>query len=201
MKKLIIPVVVFTLFAFGLAVDSLSKAEREFGVAQLTKTQEHLKKTVENLSAEQLNFKATSESWSIAECVEHLAISEITFSGMLTGSLQTPADSTKRGDVSMSDEKLLAIITDRSTKVKTSKSFEPSGKFGTYEETLNAFNAKRNGHLELIKTTNEDLRNHYGKLPFGTIDGFQILIFMSGHTERHVKQMEEIKSHENFPKK
>jgi hypothetical protein len=36
-------------------------------------------------------------------------------------------------------------------------------------------------------------------LPFGTIDGLQILLFMSGHTERHVAQMEEVMANENFP--
>ncbi len=44
------------------------------------------------------------------------------------------------------------------------------------------------------------LRNHYAKSPVGTIDGLQILLFMSGHTERHVKQMEEVMAHEDFSK-
>ncbi|WP_298478903.1 DinB family protein [uncultured Maribacter sp.] len=200
MKKLIIPFILFSLLAFNVAPDTISKAERKFGVAELEKTQKHLKNTIKNLSEEQINFKPTKESWSIAECLEHITISENTFSEMLTGSLKTPADPTKRGDVTMSDDKLLAFITTRDTKVKTSKSFEPSGKYGSYEETLTNFNSKRKENIKFIKKTKEDLRNHYGKLPFATIDGFQILIFMSGHTERHVKQMKEIKSHKDFPK-
>jgi hypothetical protein len=33
------------------------------------------------------------------------------------------------------------------------------------------------------------------------VDAYQILLFMSAHTERHVRQIEEIVVHENFPKK
>ena len=45
------------------------------------------------------------------------------------------------------------------------------------------------------------IKRHYGQMPFGTIDAYQILMFISGHTERHVKQMEEVKADKNFPDK
>ena len=199
MKKIILPFVVLALVSFGVIDKGLTDAEREMAVAELTKTRDRLSKTVVELSDEQLNFKPTPESWSIAECVEHLAISENNIGGMLKGALQTPADPTKRDSVQIPDEKLMAIITSRDQKVKTSEAFEPSGKFGSFEETLAEFMAKREKHIAYLNSTEDDLRNHYGQLPFGTIDGLQILLFMSGHTERHVAQMEEIMEHEDFP--
>jgi hypothetical protein len=168
-------------------------------VKELNKTQDRLNSIEDGLSEEQLNFKSSPESWSVAECVEHLAISENAIGQMLLGAVQTPADPSKRDSVKMTDEKVLAIITNRDQKIKTQESFEPSGKFGNYEETLNAFNTKREEHIEYMKNTEDDLRKHYGQLPFGTIDGVQIVLFMSGHTERHVKQMEEVMEHEDFP--
>ena len=51
-----------------------------------------------------------------------------------------------------------------------------------------------------LKDTADDLRNHYAQSPFGTLDGLQVLLFMSGHTERHVAQMEEVMAHADFPK-
>ena len=199
MKKIIVPFVILALVSFGVIDKGLTDAEREMAVAELTKTRDRLSKTVVELSDEQLNFKPTPESWSIAECVEHLAISENNIGGMLKGALQTPADPTKRDSVQIPDEKLMAIITSRDQKVKTSEAFEPSGKFGSFEETLAEFMAKREKHIAYLNSTEDDLRNHYGQLPFGTIDGLQILLFMSGHTERHVAQMEEIMEHEDFP--
>ena len=201
MKKIIFPIVLLTMVSFGVITSGLTDEDREMTVAELTKTQERLTSTIEGLTSEELNFKPTPESWSIAECVEHLAISEGMIGGMLEGALKTPADPSKRDSVLISDEKLMGMISSRDKKVKTGEAFEPSGKFGSHEETVAAFLTKRGEHIEYLKTTTDDLRNHYGQLPFpfGTIDGVQILLFMSGHTERHVAQMEEVMENENFP--
>lgn len=199
MKKIILPVVAFALVSFGMLGTGITDEERKMAVEELTKTRDRLTSTVDGLSSEQLNFKPTPESWSVAECAEHLAISEGMIGGMLQGALQTPADPSKRDSVQIPDQKLMGMITSRDQKVKTGEAFEPSGKFGSHEETVKAFVDKRNEHIEYLKTTEDDLRNHYGQLPFGTIDGLQILLFMSGHTERHVAQMEEVMAHADFP--
>lgn len=199
MKKIILPIVVLAFLGFGVMETGLTEAERKFAVKEMTKTHDHLLRVVEGLSEAQLNYKAAEASWSIAECVEHLAISENTFDQMFKGSLQTPADPAKRAEVKMTDEELLGIITDRTNKVKTSEPFEPTGKFGSHAETLEAFVSKRKEHIAYMKGTEDDLRNHYGQLPFGTIDAYQIMLFMSGHTERHVKQMEEIMESPQWP--
>ncbi|MGB5435929.1 MAG: DinB family protein, partial [Maribacter sp.] len=73
------------------------------------------------------------------------------------------------------------------------------GKFGSYAKTLVAFMTKRAEHIAYMRTTKDDLRNHYAQLPLGMIDGVQILLFMSGHTERHIRQMEEVLAHPDFP--
>ncbi|MBT8302203.1 MAG: DinB family protein [Maribacter sp.] len=200
MKKIILPIVVLTLVGFGMITSGLTEKDREMTVAELNKTQERFMSVVGGLSEAQLNFKPSPESWSVAECVEHLAISEGMLGEMLQGALKTPADPSMRDSVQMTDDKLLAMISSRQQKVKTGEAFEPSGKFGSHIETVNAFLDKRGEHIEYVKTTNDDLRNHYGKLPFGTIDGVQILLFISGHTERHVAQMEEVMAHKNYPK-
>lgn len=199
MKKIILPLVALMIVGFGLSTSGLSDEERKMAAAHLMETSDRLTNTVQGLSDAQLNFKASPESWSIAECVEHLTISENMFNGMLQGALKEPANPAMRDSVTMSDEKLIGFISVRDTKVKTPEPFEPSGKFGTHEETLIAFMTKRKEHIAYVNTTTDDLRNHYGKLPFATIDGLQIILFMSGHTERHVKQMEEVMAHENFP--
>ena len=199
MKKIILPIVVLAFVGFGVINSGLSDEERKTTTEHLMQTQERLISTVDGLTEAQLNFKATPESWSVAECVEHLAISENMLNGMLQGALKEPANPAMRDSVTMPDEELIGFISVRDTKVKTGKPFEPSGKYGTHEETLKAFTSKRQEHIEYINTTEDDLRNHYGKLPFATIDGLQIILFMSGHTERHVKQMEEVMAHEDFP--
>ncbi|WP_298792229.1 DinB family protein [uncultured Allomuricauda sp.] len=200
MKKLILPLVTLLLFSFSMDTSKLSDEDRKKAVDHLENTRDEMAKILKGLSEAQLNFKAEEDSWSIAECAEHIAISENMIFGMLQGALQTAADPSKRAEVKMSDEELIGIIESREQKVKTREPFEPTGKYGSHEATVNEFLAKRNEHISYIKSTEDDLRNHYGQLPFGTVDGVQILLFMSGHTERHLDQMKEVMAHKLFPK-
>tara|TARA_R110001606_G_scaffold100629_1_gene221234 strand:- start:158 stop:763 length:606 start_codon:yes stop_codon:yes gene_type:complete len=199
MKKLILPFVVLAILAFGVIGSTLTDAEREFAVKEMTQSHDHFLNAIQGLSEEQLNYKVNDDSWSIAECAEHIAISENMIFGMLQGTLATEADPSKRQEVKVSDEQLIAMIEDRSNKVKTSEPFEPSGKYGSFEETVEEFKSKRKEHIDYVKSTQDDLRNRYQQLPFGTIDAYQILLFMSGHTERHITQMEEVMDDEDFP--
>lgn len=198
MKKILL-IVMVTVIGFTNVNAQLTEAEKDAALAEMTKTHDHLLSTIKGLNEEQLNFKSSEDAWSIAECVEHIALSEQNIFGMTMGALETPADPSKRGDVKMTDEQLMAIIVDRSNKVKTSEAFEPSGKFGSFEETLNAFLEKRKSNMEFVASTDADLRNHYAQLPFGTIDAYQSIMFMSGHTERHILQIKEIMEDDYFP--
>lgn len=180
---------------------SLTDAERTFAVNLLQQTQENLLKKVSRLSPEQLNFKADTASWSIAECVEHIAVSENNLSGLTQMALKEPTDPSKRNEVKMSDEAIVKMITNRSTKFKAPETFKPTGKFGTYEATLKEFKTKRENNINYIKTTSDDLRNHYHDFPFGKLDAYQTILFMAGHSKRHTDQIEEIMKNINFPKK
>ena len=199
MKKLIAPFVALILFGFGVTGEKLTDEERTKAVTKLTETHEYLLKTIEGLSEDQLNYQSSPESWSIANCLEHITISENAFADMLKGTLEAVPDEALKAAATMTDEEIYGMISSREKKVTTSEPFEPSGKFGTHEETLANFTAKRTEHIEFMKTSEADFRNHYKEMPFGTIDAYQVVLFMAGHTERHVKQMEEVKADENFP--
>ena len=199
MKKLLIPLVLLTLFGFTVSDTTLTKADRKMAADEMMASKDRLFKAVKGLSEAQLNLKSSPESWSIAECVEHITLSEGLIFGMLEKALETPANAARRSEVKIPDNNLLSMIKDRSNKVQTREPFEPSGKYGSYKATLKAFKTKRTANIKYVKKTKDDLRNHYRQLPFGTIDGLQVLLFMSGHTDRHIAQIEEIKSHGNFP--
>jgi hypothetical protein len=200
MKKIFLPFVMLVLLSFTTSDSSLTKPERKFAIEQYKNSKSHLLSAIKGLSAAQLNFKAGPESWSIAECTEHIAISETLLYAMFEGALKLPADPGKRSEVKMTDEQVVALVTDRTNKVKTQEPFKPTGKFGSHEATVKEFVTKRDEHIKFIKKTQEDLRNRYQQLPFGTIDAYQLVLFIAGHTERHIKQIEEVKANANFPK-
>ncbi|MCZ6694651.1 MAG: DinB family protein [Bacteroidetes bacterium] len=204
MKKLVFLLVIcqvmFLTSIVSNAQNELTKIERKKAIDHLKSSQTDLLRTVKGLSEDQLNFKSSEESWSIAECMEHLAISETALFGLAQQSLQEEADPSKRSGLPFSDDQVLALITDRSQKVKTQAPFEPKGNFGSYQGSVDEFKTKRKSNIKYVKSTTDDLRNHYFEFPFGLVDSYQVVLFMSGHSVRHTKQIKEIMAQESFPK-
>lgn len=180
---------------------SLTDADRKAAIDYLKETKSTLLKDVKGLTSEQLNFKSSPESWSIAECLEHIAFSETAIFGAVDGSLKEAANPDKRSEVKFTDDELKGMIASRTQKVKTQEAFEPKNQFGDAAGSIKAFTAKRDANIEFIKTTKEDLRNHYATFPFGTMDSYQVLIFIAAHSARHTAQIEEVMANPNFPKK
>lgn len=198
MKKSLILFMLFLCTTYVFAQE-LSKGDRSKMLNHLKQTQNELFATVKGLSEEQLNFRASEDSWSIAECVEHIAISEKNIFGLVEAALQTDPDASRRSEVQMTDEQVLGLITSREQKVKTRPAFEPQGNFGDYSGSLNTFKERRKENLTFVKKTDEDLRNRYCTLPFGTIDACQAILFLSGHVQRHTDQIKEVMAADNFP--
>lgn len=203
MKNNVFTGVLLLLFLFtfkGVAQTELTQEEREKAVAYLEKTKSDLHAAVNGLTEEQLNFKATPESWSVAECVEHIAVTESALFGIVDAALQSEPDPSLRKEVKFADDEVINLITDRSSKAQAREEIQPKNKFGSHKASLKAFNESRDGNIEFVKNTQEDLRNRYFDFPFGKFDIYQVVLFLSGHTERHTKQIAEVKGNSNFPK-
>lgn len=200
-KLLALAVAIVLASSFRSADGTISDAERKMVVDYMKDTKERLIKDVTGLTQEQLNFKATPTSWSVAECLEHIAFSEGALFGMLQGTLKEAANPSRRSEVKMTDDQVKGMISSRERKVKTQEMFEPKNQFGSAEGSLKEFIAKRDSNMEFTKFTQEDLRNHYAVMPFATFDSFQVLIFITGHSARHTSQIEEVMANANFPKK
>ena len=199
MKKIFVLLIVSGFITMSFSpLGGISDEERNAAIKHLTKTKAALLKQVKGLSEEQLNFKPDADTWSVAECVEHIAITEGNLSGLIQMTLKNSNEPEKE---KVSDEMVLKIITDRSNKVKTNEQSIPKNSFGSYQGSLKGFKAKREDLLKYVKSTQDDLHDHYFDFPFGATDGYQIILFISGHCERHTAQIAEVMAHPNFPKK
>lgn len=154
------------------------------------------------LSSEQLNFKPSPEKWSVLECLEHIVITEPQLFQYEKEALDKPATPEKRKDLKFSDEQILAMMVDRSHKAKTSKEMTPSSKYKDAETALKDLQTQQAEMLNFLENYSmEDLRNHMIEGPFGTLDAYQFMLFIPGHTARHTLQINEVKADPNFPKK
>jgi hypothetical protein len=156
---------------------------------------------VKGLTAAQLNFKADTSRWSVAQCVEHIALAEAALTMAYQQTLKSPADPSKRDSIKYTDQQIIHFLTDRSRKFQAPEMLRPVGTFSSFQASLDSFVARRNRNIEFIKTTQDDLRDHCSTFPgVGTVDDYQVVLFMVAHSKRHTKQLEEVKNSPGFPK-
>jgi len=199
MKKIFSFVVLLLFAATGFS--QLTNEEKKMVAKNLDATLKVLEKSIKGLSDAQLNFKAAPDRWSIKECVYHLAISETNIWNWAQGTLAAPANADKRKDIKITDEQLLAGVEDRTNKIKTSENFEPkNAKWETAAEALKFLQDERQKHIDALKASTEDYRNHVTEQsPVGPMDAYQIVLLMSAHTVRHSKQIDEVKTATGYP--
>ncbi|TRO66501.1 DinB family protein [Christiangramia sabulilitoris] len=165
----------------------------------LEETRMALEEEVDGLSEEQMSYQASDDSWSVAEIVEHVIIVEGALKSMLEARINSGETLDQKEEVKMTDEEVVGFITDRSGTIQTQDQFQPSGKFSSSEEALEAFEDQRENIVEWLKESDADMRNYVNEFPFGKIDAYQTVLFMAGHTARHTAQIEELKSNPEFP--
>jgi hypothetical protein len=199
--RLLLTLLVITGMAGTLNDASLGSKERKFAVQHLKETKANLLKSIKGLSEAQLNFKPAPDRWSVKECFYHIILAENGLWGMFEATMKTPATPEKRSEIKVSDEEIVKMIENRSQKAKAAEPMLPGkATWQNMTEAIAAFKASRGEHLKYVKNTTEDLRNHVFQLPFGSIDGYQFLLFMSAHSDRHTQQINEVKADPNFPK-
>lgn len=199
--RLLLTLLVITGLAGTLSNPSLNKEERKFALTHLKDTKIALVKSVKDLSQAQLDFKSAPDRWSIRECVFHIAMTESGLSKLFESTMQTQANPEKRAEIKMTDEDIIKKFQDRSTKLTAPEMLRPEkANWKTMEEAMNAFKETRQNRLKYVKGTTEDLRNHVFQMPFGSIDGYQMILFMAAHSNRHTQQIDEIKADPKFPK-
>ncbi len=200
MKQLLGLIGLLILFGFTGIDNSITKQERKSAISYFKQTQQDFIKEIKGLSEAQLNWKPADSVWSVANCAEHITISEKNLFDWGMGTLKAPADPSKRKELKHDDEAIKNMIGSRTVKVKTREGFYPTGQFGNTAQTLTVFKERRADLIKYMKSTEDDLRNHFAETPVGLIDTYQLLLFLSAHTKRHTLQIAELKAHPDFPK-
>jgi hypothetical protein len=103
-------------------------------------------------------------------------------------------------DYKAADKLVTTAIADRSHKVQAPEPLAPKSRW-TPQESLDQFLKRRARTEEYLKTT-AGLRDHVIDSPLGQpLDGYEWLLYISAHSDRHTKQILEVKADPNFPRK
>jgi DinB superfamily len=182
--------------------------EQKFdAISELTKISEDSQKAFGNLSAEQLNWKSSAESWSVAQCFEHLIITN----SLYFPAIQKVIDRNHRNNffskIPFSTNLIGALMKnslkpEQARKMKTFKIFEPtlSNISATIFDDFVENNRKLIAMIEAVK----DLEVQKIKIPeplnkalnLRLSDAFEILVL---HEKRHFQQAERVMKNEGFP--
>jgi len=210
--------------------ESISNADRAYLVAHLEMTREFVVDATRGLTKEQWLFKPGPLRWSTAQCIDHLAQSEAYVLKMvrervleseepLVGAFASTAKGRQAIEEKphrMSKEEDAIIIrwmTDRSPAVEIPveqrppiEEIAPRATFDDPESVLRHFLEVRAETLQYIRTANDDLRGHFTQAPLAGFpamkfhDGYQWILRMSAHTERHLMQVHELRRDVAYPR-
>ncbi|HKT46250.1 MAG TPA: DinB family protein [Candidatus Acidoferrales bacterium] len=177
----------------------LSQADRDRAVKYLEQTRQGVLDATKGLSAAQWSFKAAPDRWSIAQVMEHIAASEDFIRKLDTDQImKAPAGDPAR-DLAKQDAAVLANVPDRSHKVQAPEPLVPTNRFGSPANSVKHFLESRAETENFVKTT-AGLRDHVGDSPMGKLDAYEFVLLIAAHSERHTKQILEVKADPNFPK-
>lgn len=168
---------------------------------------ERVLKTFSQLSENQFNWKPSSDSWSIGECISHLVNSNKLYLNKIERILKSVSDAEEK-DFPYKQSfigKMIAKGIDPSNvrKIKTFKVFYPDASSISQNIIDNYFKssenltqlAKKMKHLNIRKTKLSSPANKLLRMNLG-----DVLIIISKHDERHLNQAERVMSHKDFPK-
>lgn len=167
------------------------KAEdRERVLRHLQEGMEAVEQAVAALTPEEAAFREDGR-WSALELVEHVAITEEYLLKGVKGSENIP-------DRPMSDpakdEVMVARVIGRERRVAVPVGLEPTGRYASMREALEAFRAARTMTLEFVETCDRDLRSVHVVHPLlGPIPAYNCLLLLAAHPSRHAAQICEIK--------
>ena len=201
MKRLLFGLFLTAMLTPALRAQSLTPEERDRALKYLETTRAGVLDATKGLSAAQWNFKPAPDRWSVAEVTEHIAAAEDFLMDMVNEKVMKAPARTEAEDVKAIDEQVLKAVPDRTNKVQAPEPLRPTNRFGSAEGSLKHFQESRAKTIGFLKSTN-DLREHAVDSPFGKkLDGYEWVLFVAAHSERHTKQISEVKADPNFPKK
>jgi DinB superfamily len=200
---LLTAVVALAPVASAQTTTGISDKERAALVEYLTAMRDQVVSESATLTEAQWNFKAAPERWSVGEVVQHLALAESFIFGMQQKLVSgPPATAEQLAAAKGKDEMIRKVIPDRTKKAQAPEPLQPgtAPSLGGQAAVVAAFKDRRTATIEYAGKTKDDLRARVADSPIGPLDGYQWLLFIAAHSERHLAQLREVKADAKFPK-
>jgi len=186
--------------ALPLVAAPITQADRDKLIQDLEHSRQMFLAAVADVKTEaQWNYKPGPDRWSVGECAAHIIAAEAYFRDNISEALKSPP-LPEQQQSSAGDAIISSMVRNRTTKFKAPAAIEPTGKVRPKGESITAFEATRAKTLEYVRTTQDALREHGSGTPPQVTSAYQLVLMLSGHTERHTAQLLEVKATPGYPK-
>jgi len=182
------------------SAQEVTQAEKDRALQYLETTKKGVLEATKGLSEAQWNFKPAPDRWSVAQVMEHIAAAEDFLRTLDKEKVMLAPGGEAGRDVKKTDEAVLAMVPDRTNKVQAPEPLVPTNRFGSPDGSVKHFVESRATTEDFLKNT-AGLRDHVMESPMGKLDGYEFVLLIAAHSERHTKQINEVKADPNFPKK
>lgn len=199
MRKLILVLTLAAVMPLGAAAP-ISQQDRAALVKDLQASRAAFLNALADVKTDaQWNYKPAPDRWSVAECAAHIIAAEQYFRDNIAAALKSPALPAAQQSTA-GDAVIARMIRDRSSKFQAPAALEPKGKVVPRAQAIKDFEATRAKTLDYVRTTQDPLREHGAGTPPQVTTAYQLVLMLSGHTERHTAQLLEVKASAGYPK-
>jgi hypothetical protein len=187
-------------FVVTLGAAPISEQDRTALLQDLERSRKMFLSAIADVTTEaQWNYKPAPDRWSVAECAAHIIAAEEYFRQNVAAALKSPplaaAQQSNAGDAG-----IVKMIRDRSQRFQAPAGLEPTGKVTAKAQAIKDFEATRTRTVDYVRTTADPLREHGAGTPPNVMSAYQLLLMLSGHTERHTAQLLEVKASPGYPR-
>ena len=168
--------------------------DKERLTALLRDSRDRFLATLVGIGDERSRQHPAQGSWSVLDCVEHVAGAETFMLRLLQGPRRPRPDSAPNREGAF-----FQSVADRRRKVESPERGRPRGRFANLDEARMHFESARADTIRFIQDNTENLRATEVTHPlFGDVSLVEMLVIMAKHVERHALQIEEIKNSSAF---
>lgn len=191
---------IITGLAGAIHNSSISRLERRTAIGLFKETKSEFITSTKNLSDEQLNFKTTNDLFTIGDYLNKIINCEKKIWMLFTESMKQPANPERRNEIKLKDTEIIDRYV--GNKNQYDELFSDNNETITITKLSDAilvFNAIHGKYLKYMKSTTEDLRNHYAFTVLGWVDSYQLCLIMNAQCMQYINRLNEIKNDFRFP--
>ncbi|HXA68269.1 MAG TPA: DinB family protein [Bryobacteraceae bacterium] len=189
---------------FGLyAADAhMTTEERTKVLHWLDESRQEFLASIDGVSEEQWKWRPAPERWSVGETAEHIVLAEAMLFESVKNAMSSPANPAWEEQTKGKTEFIVQVMAPRLGKAQAPEPIVPRNGL-TQSQVRDRFEQQRAEIVKFASDTNLALKEHTVVHPFpvfGTLNAYQWLIYVPLHTERHDKQIAEVKATAGYPK-